>query len=608
MNRQILTLALGLVSLAPLAVPLRAESPELRSWLPEECVAFLEARDLGTHIEKLLASDLMRDLQQTAIGKIILQDDKLVELQKQVGWFRDATEREPLDVLSDLFGREVAVGLRLNLFVPEVVVLSRTAGEAELRKARSAIEKAFEAHEGYVPATDETMIAGHRAERIDKVFVVSLGPVLALSNSEKMLGDVIRLSEGKGGQSLEDSEHFKKVAKAFGGRQALALGVRPEFIPNFKIPKRVENGLASLLFSGYLGSLEASDVLAVRLTPGADSLTLSVESSDGDEGLGSKYRAFFPAVEQSALSRALRKRGVLGFAEIHRDLADWWEHIEDLVDTKGQGEMTQFAQTASLFFGGDNFQDEILPKFGKRISLVGRNLSYEGLEAQPKPAIPGAALIFELADADKFGRTLEAAFNTVVGIVNIERMQKKRGTAPMLARAVRAGSTDFMTVEMGLSAEDASKPGVEHNFSPSLAVVSGRVVLASNIELARILIEELEKLGGETASKSGSKPASSARDRLLLDARQAETILRSNLEFFAAQQMVEKGVTLDEARAEIEAIYELLPFVRDLRLQSWRKAEQSHVELRLRVAEHYASPSERPRTKVESTTRIRYSR
>ena len=48
--------------------------------------------------------------------------------------------------------------------------------------------------------------------------------------------------------------------------------------------------------------------------------------------------------------------------------------------------------------------------------------------------------------------------------------------------------------------------------------------------------------------------------------------------------MVKKGIGIDEARAEIDTILEIVDFLRDLELLSYRKADAVHMDLRLRFA------------------------
>ena len=342
--------------------------------------------------------------------------------------------------------------------------------------------------------------------------------------------------------------------------------------------------MASLLFGGIAGALKVSDVIGATVSVDGESLSLRTVTVADERGLAEKYDSFFPKTLPDGVERRLRKRGVLGFVRIHRNLAQWWEDAEELMEPRATGDLTEFAGGLSLFFGGRNFRDEVLPELGETITLAFHNQSYKDVGATPSPAIPGIAAIFELKNADEFGRAFKVAFNTIIGIINVDRMQKDKDSSTMLVQPKLIGKTECYTVDMGLRKDKSGKPGIEYNFTPSLAVVGDRVVMSSSYELLGLLVEELGEK--ESAKKAGSKTsvAKRARDRLVIDAAGVRSIVGANRDFFASQNMVKKGIGIDEARAEIDTILEIVDFLRDLELLSYRKADAVHMDLRLRFA------------------------
>ena len=229
-----------------------------------------------------------------------------------------------------------------------------------------------------------------------------------------------------------------------------------------------------------------------------------------------------------------------------------------------------------MFFGGLNFQDEVLPQLGETISLVFKNPLVQEGASSPSPLIPGGALIIELKDAKKFGRPFIVAFNSLVSILNITRMQQDSNAPSMLVRPEKVGKVDCYRVDLGLPA-NPKNPGIEYNFSPSLAVTGNRVILGSTFDLVKILVEESEKAGagGKTVAPSY------ARDRIYIDGRALRSIMGTNVDFLAAQQVVSKGISLEDAKKELAIIGEILSFTRDLELKSFREEEAVRMKLRL---------------------------
>ena len=194
----------------------------------------------------------------------------------------------------------------------------------------------------------------------------------------------------------------------------------------------------------------------------------------------------------------------------------------------------------------------------------------------PSPSIPGGALIIELKDAKKFGRPFIVAFNSLVSILNITRMQQDSNAPSMLVRPEKVGKVDCYRVDLGLP-ENPKNPGIEYNFTPSLAVTGNRVILGSTFDLVKLLVEESEKAGG--GGKTGVP--SYAKARIYIDGRALGSILGPNLDFLAAQQVVNKGAGLEEAKKELTDLRELLSFIRDLQLESFREKEAVRLKLRL---------------------------
>jgi len=583
---QAISLAVVITAGAFLAQPLDAapEAASLEAWIPGDVVAVARIDGLGNRLTTLLDSQFRRDLEATRLAQMLRASGKLSKLTDGLDRFQRASGRDALSVLDDLFGREVVIGARMTFIgIPEVIILSRTRSEASLTEARRAIERAVEDRAGHKIETGKSEYRDRQIETVGEGHFAYFGDVLALSNSKGMIESAIDLVDGREKSSVASSDVFASVASQAGERSFIRLAVRPRFLPGFKIPAKADNPLASLLFGGFFGALRASDVIGAAVDVEKDGLALRLVTVPDDRGLEDRYDAFFPRVLSSDVEKRLRARGVLGFIAVQRDLVKWWERAGELLEARASGDLTEFAGNMSLFFGGKSFQDEVLPELGETITLVARNQTYPEAGRKPTPTIPGIAAIFELRNAGAFGRSFKVAFNTIVGIINVDRMQKKKDAPTMLVAPRLVGGTECYTVDMGLPPSADEVPGIEYNFTPSLALVGDRVVLSSSFELLSVLVEELEGVT-KRAPATTTATAVAGKDRVLIDGASALAIATDNRDFFASKNMVEKGISLDAARAEIDAILEVGALLRDLDLRSFRKGDELHLDLRLRLA------------------------
>ena len=577
----VLCVACVLVAFGPSAAWMRADSPKapaaLEEWLPQEVLGIAKVSGLGADLRQFLGSALRRDIEALAPVKQLLREERLRRALKELALFEEETGKNPLDVVDTLFGREVVVGVRLN-FLPEVIVLTRTAGEDELAAARKTIESVIEKRAGTAlpdPAREEH--EGVTIETFDKLSMARLGSVMAFSSSAPFLKRAIDIAQGKSKGSLKESRFFKRLGDELKRKRLVTIAVNPQLIPNFHLPEKMDNGLGSLLAGGWLAALRKSDLVTASLGFGDSGLGLEFATYPGGKGLEEGDRIHFPDASAAALSDRLRSRGALAVIDLHRDIHGWWERREDLLEPKATGQLLEFSQVMSIVFQGKNFQDEVLPELGPTVTLVARNQEYPDLKVKPQPALPGFAVVFTLKDPARFENNLVAGFQTLVGIINADRAQKKEeGGMAMILRTEKVGSADLHTVAMNLPPE--KKPGMPYNFTPSLAVAGGNVVISSSRELAQVVVEELSKGAASATAASAVQP-----DAVTIDAGPAHEILRQNRDLLVADQMLKKGKDKEAAAAEIDMLLGIVQQLRDLTIESKMDPDALRVRVNLRV-------------------------
>ncbi len=116
------------------------------------------------------------------------------------------------------------------------------------------------------------------------------------------------------------------------------------------------------------------------------------------------------------------------------------------------------------------------------------------LKPPPDVKLPAFALVTELSAPDSdFAQRLKVAFQTFVGLSNVDAVQKK-GPPLELGSEVVEGVTLATATYMVPKGEGASTetPNQRYNFSPSAAQVGKYFFLSTSAELGRKLIKELK--------------------------------------------------------------------------------------------------------------------
>jgi hypothetical protein len=588
------------LSFLPLG-PLTAAPDSLEAWLPDDVVGYVRIEGLGNRLEEFLDSSLRKDIEVLPVVQYAKSQEQWRDFEKRLAEFRAATGKEPIAIFKDLLGREAVLALRLGLYGPEVILLARASGAKELEDGLAALRKAAEQGAGHPIQGYRSTYCERTIETIDQLNLATVDDVAVMANTREAVERVIDLATGKAQASVRSSEAFKApLANVPRGAMAY-LVARTKYIPNFHVPEKADDAMASLLIGGWIGALQGSEWLTASLDARDDSgggmLVLDIASILSEDARKpeswKKYGAFFPEAAPDDLVSRLEGRGILGAIRLHRDLVRWWREKEALIASQATGGLYEFAQVLGMAFGGRDFETQILPELGKRLTIVARNQEYPGAEA-PRPAIPGFAAILEVGSDAETRTQVATAFQTVAGFVNIDRAQK--GQEPAAVRTDKVGEAELHV--LGLP-KDAGEPHVPVNFTPSLAVVGGKLILSSSAELGKVLVEEIQKgetQKGETrkdesqvggpAPESGSSERAGAgtpADALVLDGSSLRAILEANRDLLVNDNMAKNGHSREAAEREVGYALEALRCLESFRMTSGKEGEAVKARLELRV-------------------------
>lgn len=561
---------LGALLLLPFAVQLRAEAPDpiaadraIATLLPEETLAYVDASGLAPVLRDGFEHALVRNVLASEIGRVALGEAEataraaLAQAEAVVG-------RPPLETLHRLTSNGLALGVvptpngeRDALWVlvlrgddPELLTEVLTRGFDRLEE-EFGFPGVFDRPLSEVRGADVWFLG-------EDLMVAKREGLLVVGNDRDYARRVLELAAdaeatGLGGHAAFAETHAQRVGdEALWGWLDLdnLRRLEPEKYAEFS-GMNANPGAQALLGSG-ISAMGTGDDLALWVTLGDDELVL------GAEGAGLEpAEALVPSALRFAPPRLLAHEDDVAHGLLYRDYAAFVRERVDLFPPETLPEFSSALSGFSLFFGGRDFGEDVLPGLSPWIRVVAREIEFPEAE-QPENPLPALVLIAELEDPDRLGPEVVTAFQTLIGILNADRAQKQGGMMRLrlaLEGDVEVSSASFLAPAPGDGVD------LRYNLAPACAVVGRSLVLGTHVELVRAVVRELgaeRELGGASAL-----PVESLE---LAGSALAEVIQR-NFETLVMQKVLDDGVSMEEAEGEITGLRLLLASIATARFE-----------------------------------------
>jgi len=204
-----------------------------------------------------------------------------------------------------------------------------------------------------------------------------------------------------------------------------------------------------------------------------------------------------------------------------------------------------------IFFSGRDLTNEVMAELRPEIRFIVAAQEYDPAIGTPTVRLPAFAAVFRVRHPKEFGDVIEEAWQKAVGIVNVGSGQKGQ-SGLIMDRDVYHGTRYSFARFSAPRTDEKDKTRLlptQYNFRPSLAQLNDYVILSSTDELAKDLIDAIQKETGQpVAEVAGTNTLAE------LDLVQLSTLLTANRANLVRQNMVEKGNSQDEAEGEIGAI------------------------------------------------------
>lgn len=415
---------------------------------------------------------------------------------------------------------------------------------------------------------------------------------LVVSNSAKNLRAMIdrALAAGAAKSSpaaakFADGAEWKGLTERGGDADSIRALARLDQLrkldPARFAPKDKPDTGVTLLFRSWYELLKAAPWMAASVRWSDKELSGELELPLSPKGHLAIVKGYVPDEKEGA-GTLIRPPGTIASLSLWRDWATIWESRADLFSAEVAQNLAQLDTATGQFFGGREFGTDFLGSLGPHWRLIVSQQDFQTMKPKPDVKLPGFAIVAEIAEPESdFGQKLKTAYQTIVGLSNIDATQQK--AAPLELGSEEVEGVTLATARYVIppdAAADQLTPQRRYNFSPSAAQVGKYFILSSSRELGRALIKELK------GKSSAAGQTASPRSTFAVEADGAELarILEQNRDRLAMQTMLESGQTKEKAQAQVNT---LLAFVRYLgrgRLSIEDGKTASRLELKFRLA------------------------
>ena len=406
-----------------------------------------------------------------------------------------------------------------------------------------------------------------------------VGNRLLLSNKPEALVAALDLRANPNGASLAKLPTYQAAKEGMGSGSAASIFVKTgvlKQLPDIQqaLSQNNSNPMVSLLFAPLITAVQESTWAAVGVGLEGETLTLDIVT-DGTISDPSTPEGFASPGEAAggALPSVVVPRKIAGMS-FYRDLHKFYGAKDELFPERTSG-LIFFENMMGIFFTGRDLTDEVLAETTPEVRMVVAEQKYDPEIGTPAVKIPAFAAIFRLKDPTKFQPIAEEAWQKGLGLINFTRGQAAE-PGLIIDREIHSGVKYTIAAFSAAAEEDKTALDMRFNFQPTLAMPEDYMVISSTNELAKDLIDALQKEKADAI-----KPLPGVHSLLELDATQLASILESNWDALVRNNMVEEGNTREEAEADMGGIMMILKYVGNFKLMSGVSKGQSRTRLQV---------------------------
>ena len=569
------------------------ELPPVNRWLPPEAPVVIEVSQPLALLEPLLSPDAAQAAAGLPVdekGKLKLQQFQgivaYLELQLGTNW-RTA--------LRQLLGQ----GLTFAVEPGGGVLLCADAQDEKLpAQLHEVIRRFVNSEAAKLGHPEPVKSLSYRGATVwtfgTNEAHVLLGRRLLLANHPQVLDRVLdSRAETKGG-SLANSPFYQAARQALGRDAAATIYLDlAKLRQNPKLKQALaedSNPLGTLLLADTKEALRQANWLAMGLFVKDGALRLEL-ATDGQAPAASKSAAFASPRADEGLLPHLNPPGRIASLSLYRDLREFYAAKDELFPERTSG-LIFFENMMGIFFSGIELTDGVLGEFRPEVRLVVAEQRYDPAIGTPSVQVPAFAAVLRLRHPEKFGETVEEAWQKALGLANFTRGQNAL-PGLIIDRASSSNVKYTLAYYRPPAGTNQTTIDTRYNYRPTLARPGDYVILGSTDGLATDLIAALQQ-----ESANPPRPDVARHSLAEVDGAPLRAILLANREHLVQKNMVEKGHTRQQAEHEIKVLLTLLDYLDQAELaigrEHGRPGREPRAEAKMAAPQEMNSESRTP--------------
>lgn len=345
---------------------------------------------------------------------------------------------------------------------------------------------------------------------------------------------------------------------------------------------KTPNILVEILAGGILSNLQQTPFGTLELSLQPDRIAARATAPHDPTWIGERREYFFGASGNASAPGLLEAEDRIASLSAYRGVAEMWLRSGDLLTEKASEELAQVDATLSTFFSGRDFGEDVLSALDDQVQLIVAAQHFDASDPQPVIKLPAFAVQVKMKNPAETEPEMRRVFMSLIGFLNVIGAMNGQPQFDFDMRDLPQGKIiAAIYVPPSDEAEMAQAP-INFNFTPCLAFVGERLIVASTQTLARQLVQQ-----------PPARPLESKSNTLLeIAAAPIRQALHDNIESLIAQNMLENGHPREAAEAEIGLLLDLLGFFdgASLELKPANGQLSLDAEIRLQLPAAVASP------------------
>ena len=551
-----------LIPLVASVIPLAVFAEQrLSHAMPNGAMAYAELNGLGAKIVQLRDSEYFKQLMESPM---------MVEAKKQEKYAKAMAGKKFVETyfsmdlwtLAEKLLSEIAVGLYPQKDEdPAPVVMLRVQDPEAWAKVRANLNTFFVLADEKVKRRTKGTLEFINLE--NKLHLVFHKEWVVASTKESLLEPSVAGLTGKVSGSISGNATFLEMEQALGAKQmgrawADLKAFRANKGERLNVPEKYDNGFVALILSGIIELGLKSDSLGLALNLDEGGMQLMTFIDGNPKELDDKFGWFFSDAKKPGTRDLPTLPGLMAGLTIHRDIAGWYDKREDLLVEKLLPGFDKFESNIGNLFPGRDVGKDLIPTFGKSITVLAAEQTFDYLDGEPGIKLPGFAVIIDL-NKQEDAAMFQLVFQTVVTILNFAGAEDgKMMRGPSVMTAVVHNNTPISTIKL-LQKPKGDQLHISYNFMPSAATVNDRFVFTSSLALCKALVDDIKKpQDTERLNRNFN---------FELHPNALTPLIKANRRTLLAKS-IQKGKTAEEAHSEINLLQTILDYVKLIRLHT----------------------------------------